>query len=50
MPDEEFGELPMAFVVRQSGVDITERELIDYVAGNSANFIKLVHLFNQIFV
>ncbi|KAK9751925.1 AMP-binding enzyme C-terminal domain [Popillia japonica] len=37
MPDEEFGELPMAFVVRQSGVDITERELIDYVAANVSN-------------
>ncbi|KAI4458650.1 long-chain-fatty-acid--coa ligase [Holotrichia oblita] len=37
MPDEEFGELPMAFVVKQSGVHITERELIDYVAANVTN-------------
>ncbi|GJQ74374.1 hypothetical protein Trydic_g21249 [Trypoxylus dichotomus] len=37
VPDEESGELPMAFVVKQPGVSITESEIIDYVAANVSN-------------
>ncbi|KAF2879338.1 hypothetical protein ILUMI_26849 [Ignelater luminosus] len=31
--DETVGELPAAFVVKQSGTQITENEVIDYIAG-----------------
>ncbi|KAF2879337.1 hypothetical protein ILUMI_26848 [Ignelater luminosus] len=33
VPDETAGELPAAFVVKQPGQKITEKEVIDYVAG-----------------
>lgn len=33
IPDEEAGELPLAFVVKQPGAKITEEELKKYVAG-----------------
>nr|XP_023025173.1 luciferin 4-monooxygenase-like [Leptinotarsa decemlineata] len=32
IPDDEAGELPLAFVVKQSGIDVTERELQEYVS------------------
>ncbi|XP_052865027.1 uncharacterized protein LOC128271505 [Anopheles cruzii] len=32
VPDERAGELPLAFVVREYGEQITEREVIDFVA------------------
>lgn len=32
IPDEESGELPFAFVVKQPGVKLTEKEVQDYVA------------------
>lgn len=34
LPDEEAGELPLAFIVKKSGVKVSEKELLDYVAGN----------------
>lgn len=33
VPDEAAGELPLAFVVKQANATITEKEIIDYVAG-----------------
>jgi acyl-coenzyme A synthetase/AMP-(fatty) acid ligase len=33
VPDEEAGELPLAFVVKQPQANVTEGELITYVAG-----------------
>lgn len=33
LPDEYAGELPLAFVVKRPGVEVTEKELQDYVAG-----------------
>ena len=33
VPDEEAGELPLAFVVKQPEANVTEEELITYVAG-----------------
>lgn len=33
IPDENAGELPMAFVVKQANVIVTEKEIVDYVAG-----------------
>lgn len=33
VPDDRAGELPMAFVVRANGSQITEKEIVDYVAG-----------------
>ena len=34
-PDDEAGELPLAFVVRQPNSNITEKEVLDYVAGKN---------------
>lgn len=31
-PDEMAGELPTAFVVRQPGAKVTEKELVKYIA------------------
>lgn len=36
IPDEDAGELPFAFVVKQPGVDITEKEVFDFVAENAS--------------
>ncbi|KFB37037.1 AMP dependent coa ligase [Anopheles sinensis] len=33
VPDERAGELPLAFVVKEHGEELTEREVIDFVAG-----------------
>ncbi|KAJ8928177.1 hypothetical protein NQ314_019239 [Rhamnusium bicolor] len=33
LPDDLSGELPLAFVVKHEGVNVTEKELQDYVAG-----------------
>jgi acyl-coenzyme A synthetase/AMP-(fatty) acid ligase len=37
-PDEEAGEIPMAFVVRQPGTNLTEKEVLDFVT-KQVNFI-----------
>jgi 4-coumarate--CoA ligase len=37
IPDEMAGELPMAFVAKQPGADLTEQEVKDHVAKNSSN-------------
>ena len=34
VPDEVSGEIPRAYVVKRIGVEVTEEELIQYVAGN----------------
>lgn len=34
MPDEEAGELPLAFIVPNAKYNPTKRELQDFVAGN----------------
>jgi len=36
IPDEESGELPFAFVVKQAGVNLTEQEVINFVAENAS--------------
>jgi acyl-coenzyme A synthetase/AMP-(fatty) acid ligase len=33
IPDEQAGELALAFVVRQPGSKLTEKEVVDFVAG-----------------
>jgi fatty-acyl-CoA synthase len=38
MPDERWGEVPQAWVTRRPGIDVTERELIDWVRGELAHF------------
>lgn len=35
--DENSGELPMAFVVKQDNVELTEKEVVDFVANNASN-------------
>lgn len=39
-PDPLVGELPTAFVVKKPGVHVTQKELVDFVAG------KVSFLFN----
>ena len=34
VPDEEAGELPIAYVVKKLGMHVSEKELQDFVAGN----------------
>jgi acyl-CoA synthetase (AMP-forming)/AMP-acid ligase II len=34
IPDEKAGELPVAFVVKQPNQDVTEEEIVCYIAGN----------------
>jgi 4-coumarate--CoA ligase len=36
MPDDASGELPLAFVVRQDGVSVTAKEIVDYVAARTS--------------
>jgi acyl-CoA synthetase (AMP-forming)/AMP-acid ligase II len=33
VPDEKAGELPRAFIVRQQGCEISEKEITEFVAG-----------------
>jgi acyl-CoA synthetase (AMP-forming)/AMP-acid ligase II len=33
IPDEKAGELPVAFVVKQPNQDVTEEEIVRYIAG-----------------
>ncbi|KAF2894779.1 hypothetical protein ILUMI_27556, partial [Ignelater luminosus] len=32
IPDERAGQVPLAYVVKQSGIDVTEQDIIEYVA------------------
>ena len=48
VPDEIAGELPLAFVVKQPGSNVTKEEIIKYIAGNYIsvlNFCKTLHIF-----
>ncbi|XP_059641579.1 4-coumarate--CoA ligase-like 9 [Cornus florida] len=40
-PDEEAGEIPMAFIVRKPGSSITEAQVIDYIAKQVAPYKKI---------
>lgn len=42
LPDEDSGELPLAFVVKQPDVSVTEKELIDFV-GKRVSHPKRLH-------
>jgi 4-coumarate--CoA ligase len=37
IPNQAAGELPMAFIVKQDGAEITEQEIKDFVAKNASN-------------
>ena len=41
VPDEEAGELPKAFVVRQPGAEIEAQEVMDHVAEHMASYKKV---------
>ena len=41
LPDEASGELPLAFVVKQDGVDVTEKEIQDFVASKVSHSKRL---------
>uniref|UniRef100_A0A453G4A4 AMP-binding enzyme C-terminal domain-containing protein n=1 Tax=Aegilops tauschii subsp. strangulata TaxID=200361 RepID=A0A453G4A4_AEGTS len=40
-PDEDAGQLPMAFIVRQPGSNLTRQQVIDYVAKHVAPYKKV---------
>lgn len=41
VPDERAGELPFAFVVKQPNVDLTETDVMEYVASKTSPFKQL---------
>jgi len=41
LPDPEAGELPLAFIVKKQGVNVTEKEIQDYIAGKVSRQKKL---------
>ncbi|EFA06717.1 Luciferin 4-monooxygenase-like Protein [Tribolium castaneum] len=41
LPDESSGELPVAFVVKKPGANLTEKEIIDFVAGKVSSQKRL---------
>jgi len=50
VPDEDAGELPKAFVVRQPGAELSADEVMDFVAGLVAPFkrVRLVEFIDSI--
>ncbi|KAK6245641.1 hypothetical protein SCA6_008731 [Theobroma cacao] len=40
-PDEEVGQYPMAYVVRKTGSNVSETEVIDFVARQVAPYKKI---------
>ncbi|KDO52581.1 hypothetical protein CISIN_1g0087492mg, partial [Citrus sinensis] len=40
-PDEEAGQIPMAFVVRKPGSSINEAQLMDFIAKQVAPYKKI---------
>lgn len=41
IPDEKSGELPFAFVTKQAGIELTEKEVVQFVADNTSNTKRL---------
>ncbi|GAB0097777.1 luciferin 4-monooxygenase [Sergentomyia squamirostris] len=41
LPDDVAGELPLAFVVKQGNVNVTEQEIKDYIAGKVTSYKQL---------
>lgn len=41
LPDEDAGELPLAFVVKQKGIDVTEDEIIKYISDRVSSAKRL---------
>lgn len=41
VPDEVAGELPKAFVVTKPGSNVTEKDLVDYIASKDFRVTKL---------
>lgn len=41
IPDEKSGELPFAYVVKQAGVQLTDKEILQFVADNTSKVKRL---------
>lgn len=41
IPDEKSGELPFAYVVKQPGIELTDKEIIQFVADNTSKVKQL---------
>jgi acyl-CoA synthetase (AMP-forming)/AMP-acid ligase II len=44
LPDEEAGEIPVAYVVKRQGADATAEEIMEYVAGEVAHYKQVRRL------
>lgn len=44
LPDEDAGELPLAFIVKKAGREISEKEIQKFVEGNYIFYIFFLHL------
>jgi acyl-CoA synthetase (AMP-forming)/AMP-acid ligase II len=44
VPDDEWGEVVKAFIVKSSGSSLTESEIIDFCGGNLSSFKKPQHV------
>ena len=44
LPDEEAGEIPVAYVVLQQGADATAEQVMDFVAGEVAHYKQVRRL------
>lgn len=45
LPDEDAGELPLAFVVKKPGAKVTEKELEKFIAGSFYKIILSIFFF-----
>jgi fatty-acyl-CoA synthase len=45
IPDEKYGEVVGAFIIRKEGADITEEDVIDFTRNRIAPYKKPKHVF-----
>lgn len=48
MEDEEAGQIPMAYVVKAAGAELTEAQVIEYVARQVSLFDWLISQFSLV--
>lgn len=46
MEDEEAGQIPMAYVVRAAGAELTEAQVMEYVARQVRIDIIYIHIYS----
>ena len=43
LPDPAAGELPMAWIVRKEGANITEKDVVDFVSGMLVDILQTIY-------